>query len=88
MLYKHNHIVCNNLLNLAFALSVTRDLPRLLPLPIVLHTVPWCEDSEICLTVQSVKNIGEVSSLGVLQIKLLGTFMHRFLYEYVSISLG
>lgn len=75
-------------MNLAFALSITRDWPRLLPLPIGLRTVPWCEDSAVCLTVQSVKNIGEVSSLGVLQIKLRGTFMHRCLYECVSISLG
>ena len=84
-------MVCNNLLSQILpSASLSRDSPRLFPVSIVLQNVPWCEGSVVCLTVQSVKDTGEVSSLGVLQIKLLGTFIYKLLCEdrYVFIPLG
>lgn len=52
------------------------------------HYYPWYEWTSVYLTNLPLKDIWIISSFGLLQIKILCTFMYRFFSEHVFLSLG
>lgn len=80
-LYKWDCVVCTFLFMVSFTHIMTLKFTRLQCISslflLLLSSIPLCEYAIICFSTCLLMDLGIVSSLGLLWIKLLGTFVYK-----------